>query len=260
MRNIIKVILFVLIINFLSNFLLTEVIDKTNHNLFYSIKVFQKIVMIIITFYLLFKTKINIRNYKENLISIAITLIIFYTSFYYVSIKIIEANLNISWLNNLLFFISCLCVAIFEEFLFRIYVFERIYSLKRKLILSIVLTSVIFGCAHFSNMLKVDVEALSIILQVIFAFGIGVFFQTILIKFKSISLIIALHTTINYLGMYKSKLIENINKATPEDIDKYTINEFLSSFLSILVFIAVILLISYILIKKVKYKSKIIGL
>ncbi|WP_055443770.1 CPBP family intramembrane glutamic endopeptidase [Lacinutrix himadriensis] len=258
MKNIIKVVLFVLIINFSLNHLLVSLVDKTNYELFYSLKICQKIVMILISFYLISKIKLNLRSYKENIITIVITLVIFYFSYNYVSTKIIETNLDVSWFNNLLFFISCLCVAIFEELFFRVYVFERIYKSKKKIILSIVLTSVIFGCAHFSNMLKADVEQLSIIIQVISAVGIGLIFQTILIRVKSILFVITLHAIINYLGMYKSKLIENQNIS--KNIDSYTISEFISSLMFTLIFIGISLSISYILIKKVKYKSKIIGL
>ena len=140
-----------------------------------------------------------------------------------------------------------------EEFLFRVYVFgfllqygkERNY--KNPIPRALILSSLLFGVAHIFNVFRDDIEVYSVINQVILAFGLGMLFQSLLIRFKSILIPIVIHSIINYLGMYKRYLYEE----SFFEAEQYNFSDFFISLLTILVIILfVITPISYSLIRK----------
>ena len=118
---------------------------------------------------------------------------------------------------------------------------------KNKLFISIILTSLIFGFSHITNLFNPEFHKISVVNQILFAISIGFILQSIYIRTKSLTFIICLHTLINYFGSYKKYLlfgeIENIES-------QYSFNDFVTTFISILIFTIIIVLpLSYLLIR-----------
>jgi len=75
--------------------------------------------------------------------------------------------------------------------------------------------------------------------------------QSIYIRTKSVVLVASLHGLINYLGNYKYHLLLPNLSSNQVDVDlTYTFQDFLSSLVSLFVIILMIVLISYVLIRK----------
>lgn len=242
-----KLILIVLFILLLNSFL-KEILDVLNiqkAEIYYLLKIFSKIFMLILTLLLIRKSYFPINN-KYKIIITSVTIIILYFSLYSLYTKI---NTTISIGKNLLFLLSCMSVAIFEELFFRVFIFNYLKKIGYKAFKLIIISSLIFGLAHFTNFFNEDYEKFSVINQIVFAFGVGLFLQSIYLRLKSITFCIMIHTLINYYGSYKNRLINYSNLA--ENINSenlYTFNDFISTFLS-LTFIIVVLVfpVSYLL-------------
>ena len=151
----------------------------------------------------------------------------------------------------LIFLISCLAVGLFEELFFRVFVFHYLLEIlaprKNKLILSIISTSLIFGFAHLTNLFNPEYHKISVINQVLFAASIGFVFQSIYIRTRSLTIITCLHALINFFGSYKNNLLEDVDNIESQ----FTFNDFMTTFLTILMFtILVVLPLSYLLIRK----------
>jgi membrane protease YdiL (CAAX protease family) len=142
----------------------------------------------------------------------------------------------------------------FEETLLRVYIFESVYKNiiirqhKKRIILSIFIASFLFGIAHVTTIFNPNVIKITVINQIAFAFSLGILFQSIYIKTKSLFLISTLHALVNYYGSYKTALF--LNDKSNQIID-YSIGNLLISLL-LIIFISLILIlpISYLLIKK----------
>jgi hypothetical protein len=154
----------------------------------------------------------------------------------------------VSTYNHTIFILSCLAIGIFEELLFRVFLYQYTYKFIRKdIIFSLLFCSILFGIAHLSNLVFSDYYKISIINQVLFAISIGLLLQSIYIKTKSVVLIVFLHAIINYLGSYKKNILTKVVSTS----ETYTFEDFLTSFISILLLtFLVIIPISYFLIKK----------
>lgn len=238
----------VLLLNsLLSYFLRTSIIAEDEYIRYYIIKIIIKILLIGITIFLLSKAVNSIPIFKNNAYILPITGLLFYFT-----ITSVISQLNgISELNHLLFFLSCLCVATFEELFFRKYLFQKISNkyTGKKIMFSVIITNIFFGLAHASNFLNSGVIKITVITQIILAFGLGVLFQSLLLKFKNIILIICLHTIVNYLGTYKSKLLLISNGD-----DVFKLGEFLVSISFSLIIVLILMVLSYFIIRPKKIK------
>ena len=153
---------------------------------------------------------------------------------------------------NSLYLLSCLGTGFFEELLFRVFVFSALFyvafnnkSTKKRYYLSLFWASLAFGLAHLPNALKAGTEYYGILNQVVFAFFIGLVFQGLLIRFKSIVLIGVLHGLVNYFGAYRTNL------EIPREIPSGTFQEFLLNLLILTTIAALICVpITYALIRK----------
>lgn len=243
MKKVLFVLLFFLALNFGIRLALRLSIGDSEYPLQYVLQISHKLCLIIGVLIVIYTSKIDIEIWNKKYLFLLICAVIGYWALWSIS----DETETIPVLNNALFFVSCLCVAAFEELLFRVYVFDgllKIYTSK-KMLRVIVITSLLFAVAHGTNAFHPDVAVYGVIVQIVFAFAIGILFQSLLIRFRNVFLVIALHTVVNYLGSYKSQLLF-IERASEE----YTFNEFLMS-LSIMVGISVLVFlpISYILLR-----------
>lgn len=216
-------------------------------------KIIFKIILTIFTFILLSKYSLlhnlRLRNNK-NIFFIIISIILISISYYFIDNEIKMNTVHINPLEHFLFFISCFTVGLFEELFFRIFIFYFIIKIfekdDKKLLKSIILTSIIFGFSHFSNLLNPDYNKLSVINQSLFAISIGIMLQSLFIRFNSLIFIVTLHALINYIGSYKSFFFE-INKNINSNNET---NDFFSTLFSIIVFSIITTIISYFLVRK----------
>lgn len=151
--------------------------------------------------------------------------------------------------DNFLFLTFCLTVGIFEELFFRVFVYNYFIDSENSTIKAILKASVIFGLVHLNNFFTQEPYILSVVNQVIFAFGIGILFQALYIRFQSITLVIMLHSLINYFGSYKSGLL-NFNIIDAAADTGYSLRDFFTTFAVFSFLIVVLILpISYFLLK-----------
>lgn len=216
-------------------------------------KIIYKSSFIIICLFFLYKWNFlnELKSIKSDLHFVLLALILTIYSYFQINSSHIE-NVSVNSLDNLIFLTSCLSVGIFEELFFRIFIFFFVLKIfdkrKNKLFISIILTSLIFGFSHLTNLFNPEFHKISVVNQILFAISIGFILQSIYIRTKSLTFIICLHTLINYYGSYKKHLffqeIENIES-------QYSFNDFLTTFISILVFTIIIVIpLSYLLIRK----------
>ena len=216
-------------------------------------KIIFKSVFIIICLFLLYKSNFlnKLKSIKKDLPFVLLALVLTLYSYFQINSTLIK-NVSVNSLDNFIFLTSCLSVGIFEELFFRIFIFFFALKIfdkrKNKLFISIILTSLIFGFSHLTNLFNPEFHKISVVNQILFAISIGFMLQSIYIRTKSLTFIICLHTLINYFGSYKKHLlfgeIENIES-------QYSFNDFITTFISILIFTIIIVLpLSYLLIRK----------
>jgi len=133
-----------------------------------------------------------------------LSLFLFAVSIFNVNSSLMATGFVVSTYNHAIFILSCLAIGIFEELLFRVFLYQFTYKfISKNIIFSLLFCSILFGIAHLSNLVFSDYYKISIINQVLFAISIGLLLQSIYIKTKSVVLIVFLHAIINYLGSYK---------------------------------------------------------
>lgn len=96
--------------------------------------------------------------------------------------------------------ISSIFIGIMEELIFRSFLcrsIERISDKKKAIIVS----SVIFGCLHLINI--GNYPLIYVLLQVLYAFAIGIAFAVVFYKTKSILICIMIHTIVDFLGTFE---------------------------------------------------------
>nr|WP_314494661.1 CPBP family intramembrane glutamic endopeptidase [uncultured Chryseobacterium sp.] len=245
------IIIFVAIIA--TNILLKEINKEFFHdNLL--LKIISKFLLVIITIVLLLKHSLLVR-YKYNKISVFLTIISFTATllaFLAINNEIVINKLIIDSYTHLLFLTSCFAVGLFEELFFRVFMFLFMLKIFEKdskgLFKSIILTSIFFGIAHYSNFLNPEYYKLAVINQSLFAISIGILLQSIYVRFNSLIFIVTIHSLINYLGSYKSQLFK-INNDYNKD---YETGDFLSTLMSIVIFSIFVFIVSYFLVRQKK--------
>lgn len=219
-------------------------------------KIVIRFILTIFVLYLIIKWGYStfLNQYKNIFVTSLIILPIVFISFQYVQDDINNSKLSVGLFENTIYFISSFATGLYEELLFRILAFSLIFTYfgnnKENFFKSVILTSLFFGISHFINLYKIT--SYSIIIQVLMATGFGLLFQSILLRFKNIFIVIIMHTLINYLGMYKHYLEfpSSIN-----EIDETS--SFLSSIIWVIFIIgSIIIPISYLIIKPVIRKSE----
>lgn len=222
MKKILLVLLVFLTLNFGLRAILRIAIGDNGYHLEDGIEITYKVCLIIGLLFVIYKSKVQLTLWNKKYIFLGICVVLGYLAVHSISDQTAEIPIQ----DHVLYLVSCLSVAVFEEYLFRVYVFDglsKVYDSK-KLVRVILVTSLLFAVAHGTNALQPGAILYGVIVQIFFAFGIGILFQSLLIRFKNVLLVIVLHTIVNYLGAYKSQLlhIERIS-------EQYTFEDFLMS-------------------------------
>lgn len=118
-----------------------------------------------------------------------------------------------------LFFTSVMFVGFLEEFVFRGTIFPLfIRSLKNKkntLLLSAILSSLLFGLIHYINLFSNPNNFIGISSQVFLAFAIGVFFAGLMLRTENIIIPAILHGLINF-AFGAGDLSSSVSNSTAE--------------------------------------------
>ena len=123
----------------------------------------------------------------------------------------------------LLFGAYCLCVGVFEEIIFRYFLFSALASRfernKRGLLKTFIITSLIFGEAHLLNILSGDGIATTF-LQAGYCVLTGGLFAFVFIKTKNILCAAGIHAIYNFCGLL---FTSNVGLGTGSVLDLPTI-------------------------------------
>jgi len=196
-----------------------------------------------------FKLKITLRN----VIILVVTVLLSYYSFDSIFTYLQEQEIQVSENQVLIFLIFCLSVGLFEELLFRVFVFKSIFRSNNNLMKSTFIASLFFAFAHLGNLFNPDYFVFSVIIQIIFAFGIGFLLQSIFIKFNNLSIPIFIHGMINFFGSYKSRFLVYNNT---EISDSYELSRFITSLIFVSVLSFIFIVIGKVIIKSSKQFKK----
>lgn len=102
-----------------------------------------------------------------------------------------------------LFFIESLSVGFFEEIIFRgmilVYLLNKLKDEKNGVMISIILSSVIFGFIHVINIFN-GASVNSTMLQIGYSFLVGMMWAVLFIKTGNLWLTMLLHATFNFFG------------------------------------------------------------
>ena len=134
---------------------------------------------------------------------------------------------------NIWLIFECLSVGILEELLFRYIVFDYLLNTSKKFKKSILLTSFLFAIFHVSN-LFFGSSLYSTIIQIEFAFLLGLLLQLIFIKTKNLIIVNSIHAVINFFGSQSSL-------TTNQTIEKVSFNDFVLNQILILLIYLIIL-------------------
>lgn len=115
----------------------------------------------------------------------------------------------------LLFGISTLLIGIAEELIFRGTIFplfiRALKHIKRPILLSALLSNLMFGMVHFVNLLSQPENFTGILSQVFFALAIGVFFCGLMVRTENILIPVAFHALVNF-GLGTGELKKNVEE------------------------------------------------
>lgn len=242
----IKKILFNIIIAFVYAVLSRLIINYSVSNYFESddifiLKILSYIPIMIFTIFQIWKNK-EIFNFeflfKNNLVSAMLIFIIVYFSLYNKISLINDKSFNISYLLFISFFIQCIITGIFEEIFCRVliygYVSKHFEKTKYSMLKSILFTSTIFSLMHLTGLFNKDLDLISVINQVLFAFIMGIFLNSVFIISKNLLLVIIMHGMFNFNGMFKSKVLQR--NITINDVNQSNMDDFIQSFFTFALF------------------------
>lgn len=211
-----------------------------NENLKFIFLSFFKILLIVITIFWLQKyNKLNKKFYLKNsgyffFISI---ILIFYVV--HSNENFIETQESFKNLKHSFFLLYYLSVGIFEELFFRVLIFGLLFKYfgEKNKFKAVLFCSLIFALFHLVNLFDSQFVKISIINQVLYAFAVGLIFQSLLIKLNNIILISVIHGLLNYRSMFGSEFVKlNDISDVPYDYNQF--------FLTFILFISFILIIA----------------
>ncbi|PID29424.1 MAG: hypothetical protein CR982_02925 [Candidatus Cloacimonadota bacterium] len=154
-----------------------------------------------------------------------------------------------------LFTLSVFSVGFAEEFLFRGIIFPlfiRYFKMRKNvLFLSVVLSSSIFGVAHYLNLIREPNNFLGVTSQVVFAISIGIFLGGLMLRTENILIPSIFHGFVNFsfdTTQLKTGGVEFINDTIKEGVNW-------NSMITTTLFFTFILLGGVYMIKKVDKKE-----
>lgn len=250
MKNLKFIILLVAVLAINSLFGLVNSVYLENN---YLTKSVFKLILALVVILLLrqYRFSFKIPSTKNIILSLvfALGLIVFAFNSLFRILK--DKGFEITGEKIFIFLLSCLTVGLFEELLFRKFTFEYVKKSMENasghIWKAIIISSLIFAFAHSSNVFSSNVVSLSVINQIVFAFGIGIILQALFIRFKNIIIVVAIHGIINFFGSYKHHL--SVKNITQEE-DVYTMSDFWITLITLVIFNIVLILISRLILRK----------
>ena len=109
-------------------------------------------------------------------------------------------NLNVSTNQFILISICMICVAFFEEILFRSFLMRTL--MNKNDVLALIVSSSLFGLIHLINIFSNDSNIYEIIMQSVYAFSSGFLYASFFYKTKNIIPIILGHALLNFLNIF----------------------------------------------------------
>lgn len=215
----------------------------------FEIKIIEKTFLFLVTIFLIRRNGLIVKNlihHKSFLTNSVSSFIIIALIFHAADYS--SGNAKPDTIEVYLFLVSNFCVALFEEYFFRVFIYLSLlaYFGNKNIIKAILSTSIVFGLAHLSNLFSNGIVSISVIVQIVFAFGIGLILQSVFVRSKNIFLPIAIHTAINYFGTIQSKFTD------AEKVVTYDLSGFYFSMIMMIFFVIFFAIpLSYLLIKPV---------
>jgi membrane protease YdiL (CAAX protease family) len=195
---------------FITNRLLDVFVERTE--VLFLIISFVKLILILFIFKSLRNEQKKVSSLIKNWqVFILIIVVVAYLSYSNTQNIIDSKDLDISRYFHISYIFESFATGFFEEILFRVFIFyslvnSNFFRPETRVFKSYILTSLIFGFCHITNLFHY--ELYSVINQILLAFGLGLIFQMLFTKYKNILFIASLHALINYFGMRNSTLFK----------------------------------------------------
>lgn len=229
--------------------LMTRAVNTGKYGLSFIVEMFAALVVFIVM--LLSKNQYVFTAKKENFfksIILGLPLLVIAVLMFILNMpSIFDPSLNLSNIITLALF--CLCIGLYEEFLCRGWLLneflEKYGSTRKQVITSIIISAVIFGIMHISNIWVGGQTVVETVLQICQATAIGILFGGIYYRTKNIWAVVFLH------GFYDFAIMLGSVNALK---DCHTVTETitLSLILGTVMLVAIYLLSSAIILRKSK--------
>ncbi|MGM0634448.1 MAG: CPBP family glutamic-type intramembrane protease [Bacteroidota bacterium] len=210
----------------------------------------------LLLYYLVKAIKVNIQMYFNKPILHSALFLILVFSTYLVVFNVVTEE----WITNtekIQLIFHSLGTGLFEELLFRVLFFflllKHISLFDNNKYVAVFGASLFFGLFHAYNFMIGKFDIYSTIVQIYFAFVTGLLFQSIMVRFKNVFLVSAIHMFVNAVFGYRI-YFEIVDESRVTDTD------ILASFYSSMISISIILLlfspIIFLMLKAEKRSSK----
>lgn len=242
MKQSFKNLFIALFVILISNVFFKQLLYRVFDGNFFLYSLVFKMVLILLILLFIYKSQVfkSIKITSRNIPYVLFSITLLVSSYFYLEKIISQSVLERNNMSSVLFLFSCIATGIFEELTFRVFTYNILLDIlknrARKIVLSAVYASLLFSVAHIGNIFLPNFHVFSLILQMVFAFAVGLVLQATYIRTKSLTLIMSLHAIINYFGSYKSYLFEPADSAQEAD----TLMDFFSSLFFIILFLVLI--------------------
>lgn len=188
------------------------------------VSILFRLIFLLIALYLIQKNNIHytvITKHRYFLIPMFTIILMGFWGMY----RIFDSGtLNFNNTSHLYFLGNSIVTGFFEEFTFRVLIFSltfRIFVKKnvRNQLKAVLIASMCFSLVHFINFINQKTDIVSSINQMLFAFYIGILFQSLYIKFGSILFVSFLHGFINFFAGYNMQLSNPVDDNSPININ-----------------------------------------
>ena len=159
----------------------------------------SRVLIIVFSVFLIFKKNIqNVSGFStpfkiSNIQAVAFSLTIFLSVLYSKIDTFEDSGLS----NIIIFLLSALLVGLTEEIAFRSLIFPLLAKQTNQIVLSMIVSSMIFGSVHYINLFKQPDNIAGISSQALLAFSIGMFFCGLLLRTRNIYVLGFLHFLFN---------------------------------------------------------------
>ncbi len=250
------VLLIVIVIILISSKILFHYYDYASNNEFF-LNGLLRVILILITIYLIFTDKIVNQKYlfRNNFIVLPIVATLIYYSLSNTFLKINSGEYEISNYRHYVYLFKNFAIGFFEELLFRVLIFSYMFKIFENVKINrttkvFITTSIIFGLIHFLNLTKNNFEIIPVLNQVFLAMILGLIFQFILLRLDNIILISVIHGLIDYHGVLNSSLL----RISRESSDLDSGSSYFGALILLAIFIFILIPITYFSLKNQEIK------